>query len=257
MCGRFVSAGDAAVIAGYFDALPPTQVLTPSYNVAPTNDVYAVVTDRDRTRRMDTFRWGLVPAWAKDIRIGSKLINARAETLADKPAFKALFRSRRCIIPMDGFYEWMPLPAGAPTDGAGRRAARPAKQPVYISRGDGQPLAVAGLWSAWRDPAIDRPDRWLHSCTVITTAANTAVVPIHDRMPAILEAHAWDRWLDADTSDLHELGALLRPAPLDLLTIRPVSPDVNRVTNKGPELLRPYVPAQPAERLIPATSPLK
>lgn len=245
------------MIAEYFDALPPTEELAPSYNVAPTNDVYAVVTDRDHVRRMETFSWGLVPAWAKDVRIGQKMINARAETLAVKPAFKSLFRTRRCIIPMDGFYEWVALPAGAAEARSGKRGGRPVKQPMYIARGDGRPLAVAGLWSAWRDPASDGPEPWLHTCTVITTAANPTVAPIHDRMPAILDPSAWARWLDLDADDLDELTDVLHPAPVGLLTVRPVSPDVNRVTNKGPELLEPYVPLGPAERLISTIGPIK
>ena len=195
MCGRFVSASTPDQIAAYFDAQPPEPDLKPSYNVAPTMDVYAVVEGADGSRRVEVFHWGLIPVWAKDIKIGQKMINARAETVATKGAFKGDFKRHRCIIPMDGFYEWQARPD------------RKAKQPYFIHRIDGEPLAVAGLWSTWRDrsagpdatprPGVG-PDGWLHSCTVVTTSANDTMAAIHDRMPVILPASAWSSWLDPD-----------------------------------------------------------
>ena len=160
MCGRFVSASNPEQIAAYFDAAPPQTELTPSYNVAPTTDIYAVVEVADGSRRVEVFHWGLIPVWAKDVKIGQKMINARAETVATKGAFKADFKRHRCLIPMDGFYEWHAQPDRKP------------KQPYFVHRVDGEPLAVAGLWSTWRDRAAGPDADWLHSCTVVTTTAN-------------------------------------------------------------------------------------
>jgi putative SOS response-associated peptidase YedK len=234
MCGRFVSASTPDQIAAYFDAQPPEPELKPSYNVAPTMDVYAVVEGADGSRRVEVFRWGLIPVWAKDIKIGQKMINARAETVATKGAFKGDFKRHRCIIPMDGFYEWQV------------RQDRKAKQPYFVHRVDGEPLAVAGLWSTWRDrsarpdasphPGVG-PDGWLHSCTVVTTSANETMSTIHDRMPVILPASAWSSWLDPTNDDIDTLGGLLVPAPKELLTLHPVSTDVNKVTNDEPGLI--------------------
>lgn len=227
MCGRYVSTRTPQELAEYFGATVDTDPLAPNYNVAPTNDVYAVVSDGEGTAVVRSFHWGLVPVWAKDVKIGSKMINARAETLAEKPSFKSLFTRRRLIVPMDGFYEWKTVPG------------QKAKQPVFIHRPDGEPLAVAGLWTAWRDKA-DGPDApWLHSCTVITTAANTTMAPVHDRMPAVLPEQAWDEWLDPAQHDVTALSALLRPAPDDLLVLDEVSTAVNNVRNKGAELIAP------------------
>ncbi len=241
MCGRFVSASNPEQIAAYFGADPPETDLAPSYNVAPTNDVYAVVEAPDGTRRVEVFRWGLVPVWAKDIKLGQKMINARAETLATKGAFKADFKKHRCIVPMDGFYEWQVRPG------------QKAKQPHFIHRVDGEPLAVAGLWSTWRDPAAGPDGPWLHSCAVVTTAANDTMSAIHDRMPVILPASAWKTWLDPLNQELTELGGLLVPAPSSLLTMHPVSTEVNKVSSRGPELIEIVEPVEaPAGEVSPA-----
>lgn len=175
------------------------------------------------------FRWGLVPSWAKDIAIGSRMINARAETLAEKPSFRRLFRSQRLLVPMDGFYEWMARSGG--------------KTPMYIHRVDGTPMAVAGLWSAWRDPASSPDAPWLHTCTLITTSANRTMAPVHDRMPVILEPTDWQEWLDGTHHDTDELQHLLRPAADHVLTMHAVSTRVNHVRNKGAELIEPVADA--------------
>jgi putative SOS response-associated peptidase YedK len=231
MCGRFVSGNSPDRIAAYFGAsfdTPLTEIPEPNYNVAPTADVYGVVAGPAAQPTLRTYRWGLVPSWAKDIKVGVKMINARAETIATKSAFKPLLRAKRLIIPMDGFYEWQVV------------AGQKAKQPMYIHRRDDEPLAVAGLWAAWRDPASsDEERKWLHSCTVITTAANATMAPVHDRMPALLPASRWDAWLDPDNHDIDALLGLLVPAPDDLLVIRPVSTAVNSVRSNGPELIAP------------------
>lgn len=235
MCGRFVSSSTPDEIAQYFDAEPaPEAALRPSWNVAPTNDIYVVLEDGD-VRRVAPHHWGLVPIWADSPKVGNRMINARAEGLATKGAFKHAFRKRRCIVPVDGFYEWRKLP--------GQRT----KQPYFISRPDGEPLAFAGLWEEWRGPERDGAER-LRSATIITTTPNEAMSAIHDRMPAILPPSAWDEWLDQGNADLESLGRLLVPAPSELLVLRPVSTEVNNVRNQGAHLIDPVPePAPDAE----------
>jgi len=228
MCGRFVSASPPDEIAKYFGAAAPEQALDPSYNVAPTNDVYVVMEDGG-ARKVDALHWGFVPHWAKNPSIGSKMINARAETVATKNAFKPSLKKRRCIIPADGFFEWQKI------------EGQKKKQPMFIHRPDDQPLAFAGLWTIWRNPEV--PGEELHSCTIITTEANSTMEPIHNRMPVILDQADWDQWLDPDNDDLDTLGKLLVPAPPKLIEVFPVSTDVNNVRNKGPELIARVDPA--------------
>jgi putative SOS response-associated peptidase YedK len=236
MCGRYVSASSAEAIAEYLDAHLDAEPLDASYNVAPTDDVYAVVADRHGGRAIRTYQWGLVPSWADDRKIGARMINARAETLRTSNAFKRSFASRRALVPMDGFYEWRVVPAAA--------GAKPSKQPVHLHRPNGEPFAVAGLWAAWHDPEAP-DDEWLHSCTVITTTPNRLAATVHDRMPAILPKRTWDRWLDPDNHDLAELMAMLGPAPESLLVADDVAPLVNDVRNDGPELVVPIRPPAP------------
>jgi putative SOS response-associated peptidase YedK len=228
MCGRFVSATPPDQVAAYFGAEAPEALLEPSYNVAPTNDVYAVLSD-GTTRHVDAFHWGLVPRWAKDPKIGSKMINARAETLAEKNAYKSAFQKRRCIIPADGFYEWQ------------KREGQRTKQPFFIHRPDGEPYAFAGLWEVWKG-GDGEP---LRSCTIITTTPNSEMAKIHNRMPVILPPEAWDTWLDREVQDLELLGKLLVPAPPHLIVLRPISTAVNNVRNDGPELTDEAEPLPP------------
>jgi putative SOS response-associated peptidase YedK len=233
MCGRFVSSSPPDEVARYFDAEPPTEAaLEPRWNVAPTDDVYVVLVDGD-VRRLTPAHWGLVPFWAKSPAIGSRMINARAEGLADKNAFKGAFRSQRAIVPADGFYEWRAVPG------------QKKKQPYFIHRTDGEPLAFAGLWETWRGPDRDRAER-LRSTTIITTTANETMAPLHDRMPVILPPSAWDEWLDPTRSDLETLGRLLVPAPVGLLSLHPVDAAVGNVRNQGPHLTDPVPEADPA-----------
>jgi putative SOS response-associated peptidase YedK len=221
MCGRFVSATPPDQVAAYFGAEAPEALLEPSYNVAPTKDVYAVLSD-GTTRHVDAFHWGLVPRWAKDVKIGSRMINARAESLATSNAYKSAFQRRRCIIPADGFYEWQ------------KREGQKTKQPYFISRPDGEPYALAGLWEVWK--GTDGEQEPLRSCTIITTEPNEVMATIHDRMPVILPPEAWDTWLDREVQDVELLSELLVPAPPALITLRPISTAVNNVRNDGPEL---------------------
>jgi putative SOS response-associated peptidase YedK len=236
MCGRFVAASKPEEIAAYFGAEAPEVELPANWNVAPTNDVYGVVEGPDGVLRVEVFHWGLVPSWAKDVKLGQRMINARADTLAMKNAYKSAFKKHRCIIPMDGFYEWKQLSG---PDAPLTRSGKPAKQPVYAHRLDGEPLAVAGLWSPWRDPQAGDDAPWLHSLTVVTTDANGTMAPIHDRMPVILPPSAWKEWLDRENQDVAALTGLLVPAPDDLLGLHAVSTDVNNVRNKGPQLVEP------------------
>ncbi len=231
MCGRYVSASTPDEIAAYFDAeIALERAIPPSWNVAPTDDVY-VVRERDGRREVHAHHWGLVPFWAKDPKVGARMINARAEGLAEKGAFKHALRHRRCIVPADGFYEWEHRPGSK------------VKQPWLIAPPTGELLAFAGLWESW-SPERGSDDRLL-STTIITTAPNAAIEHLHDRMPAILPETCWDLWLDPAVEDPDELASVLVPAPNDLLTLRPVSTDVNSVKNQGPHLIDPVDPALP------------
>ena len=233
MCGRYVSAKPASELAAEFEVEEiKTDEQGPRFNVAPTDPVYAVATSKDGTRRLGTFRWGLVPFWAKDPKIGSRMINARVETLAQK--HRRTLSRRRCIIPADGFYEWQE-----------REGKRP-KQPFYIHDTDGKPLAMAGLWEVWHDP--DHPDDDpLRTCTIITTDANQVVARTHDRMPVILPSDAWDQWLDPTVDDLDVVqGLLVCDVPVKLEAY-PVSTEVNSVKNDGEQLIIPLEGHDPEE----------
>lgn len=236
MCGRYVSASPPEELARYFGATPPAEALPVNYNVAPTDKVYAVRA-RDGHRAVEVLRWGLVPFWAKDVKIASKMINARSETVAEKPAFRRAFQAKRCLLPATGFYEWKTLEAVP--------GSKPRKQPYFIRRADGEPLVMAGLWERWYQKASDGSDlpgvEPLETCTVLTTAANSTMRPIHDRMPVFIPASDWDAWLDPG-SDTTMLRRLLVPAPDELLSLHPVTTAVNNVRNRGPELLEPAEP---------------
>lgn len=240
MCGRYASATSAAVLVEEFHVdEPPRTTLPADYNVAPTKDVYAVVLD-DRgevpVRRLTTLRWGLVPSWAKDARIGNRMINARIETAATKPAYRAAWHRRRTLLPADGYYEWY-----TPQAVAGTKAR---KQPYFVHDPSGHPLAMAGLYEFWRDPqaAEDDPHAWIRTTAVLTTAASGPLRHIHDRMPVLVDPAHWQQWLDphfeGDPADL--LDPVAAAAGLEAY---PVSTTVNSVRNNGPELIEP-LPAE-------------
>ena len=241
MCGRYAAAKDPAALAEEFEVQgAPAEELRPDYNVAPTKKVYLVV-DRERDdvreRALVVGRWGLVPSWAKDPSIGSRMINARAETVAEKPAFRRAFAKRRCLVPADGYYEWyLPTSPDAPAGKGGK----PLKQPFYIHPSDGTSLAMAGLYEWWRDPTRDPddPEAWRLTCTVITTEASDEVGRIHDRMPMTIARSDWSTWLDQDRG-AEDVAGLLVPAGSVRLDAYPVSTAVNSVRNNGPELLTP------------------
>lgn len=233
MCGRFVSASPPDQIAAFFGAQLAVDSLGGNHNVAPTHDVYGVVAGPE-SPRLEAFHWGLIPSWAKDRKIASRMINARSETLAEKPAFKGLFAKKRIIVPMDGFYEWKPGAVDGPLNSKGK----PLKQPLYIHRVDGDPLAVAGLWTAWKDPS-DAAGRWLHSATVITTAANSTMTSVHDRMPVLVPQDRWNEWLDPANQNIGSLSTLFTERHDGVLQMREVSTDVNNVRNNDASLINP------------------
>lgn len=220
MCGRFVQAQSGQSYADHFGATANSEALDPSWNVAPTDRVYAVA-EHEGTRTLGTFKWGLVPWYADSPAVSSKHINARAETVATKPAFKESFARRRCIVPADGFYEWERLEAGG-------------KLPHFIHSSEGGPLALAGLWGSWKDP--EGGDR-LTTCTIVTTKPNELVGKIHNRMPVVLPRDAWAQWLDPDFDDLGALQSMLTAAGEGVLAEHPVSTLVNSVKNNFPECI--------------------
>ncbi|HVE45181.1 MAG TPA: SOS response-associated peptidase [Acidimicrobiales bacterium] len=271
MCGRFASSTPIAVLAEQFlVAEVKTEEHEARYNVAPTDEVYAVVS-RHGGRRLGSLSWGLLPSWSKDASSSRRMINLRAETVTGKAGFRRLLERRRCVIPADGFYEWKQMGPGRP------------KQPFFITSRDRKPLALAGLWAAWRDPAAEeeaavkepagpsstdgtgrgwgprlgeeagvgapageKSREWVRSCTIITTEPNELVAPLHDRMPAVLTEEAWDVWLDEEETDVDVLGRLLVPYPSELLEMWPVGRDVNSVANDGPELVEPLEGHEPS-----------
>jgi putative SOS response-associated peptidase YedK len=250
MCGRYASSMDPEDIVEEFELrtevpADPLPRIEPDYNVAPTKEVYAVLTRPPRKdapegpelppeRQLRVLDWGLVPSWAKDPKIGSRMINARVETVAEKPAYRRAFEKRRAILPADGYYEWYVTEEQTPS-------GKPKKQPFFIRPKDSSMLAMAGLYELWRDPtkADDDPTRWKWTCTVITTTATDDLGRIHDRMPLMLPRAAYDAWLDPAPRPTEELLGLLQPAAPGLLEAYPVSTLVSNVANNGPELLEP------------------
>ncbi len=215
MCGRFVMQHPNEALAEMFEAAPSNDLPDgPNFNVCPTNDI-AVVTSADGARRLRKMRWGFIPHWYKTPTDGPLLINARADTIADKPAFRAAARDRRCIVPASGFYEWT-------VDGK-------AKLPWYIRRADGAPLAFAAVWQDWGPDALP-------TCAVVTTDANAPMSKIHHRMPVILEAKDWPLWLGEAG---HGAAVLMKPAGEDVLDFYRVDPKVNSNRASGPELIEP------------------
>jgi putative SOS response-associated peptidase YedK len=231
MCGRFSSTSQLQFLLEQFRAEPlGVEGHQPSWNVAPASDILVVTASEDGARQLRALRWGLVPRWAKDPSGANRMINLRAETVREKKGWKSTLARKRCIIPIDGFYEWQ-------DQGKGQR-----KQPFYITSRDLTPLALAGLWATWRDPESGEE---LFTCTILTTSANDLMEPVHHRMPVILPPGTWDSWLDPENTDTEELAKLLVPAPEELLTLWPVDPAVGNVRNNRPELQEPLEGHQP------------
>lgn len=219
MCGRFAFDLPIEVLAKLFGLVPKLAVPA-NFNVAPTQPVAVVRRDAAGGYRLDLLQWGLIPCWAKDRTIGSRMINARCETAGEKPAFKGALKARRCVLPASGFFEW-------------RREGK-RKMPLYISLQAQAPLLLAGVWDCWRSPAGEV----VESCTILTTAANSLLDPLHDRMPVILSPEHALAWLDPHRGQ-GELLDLCRPYPAELMQMWPVAPLVNSVNNNGPHLVRP------------------
>lgn len=259
MCGRYASSRRPEDLIEEFEVVASRVAtpLLPDYNVAPTDEVYAVMERPPRPedtaapteagpgsgdrgladapeRQLRVVRWGLVPSWAKDPVIGSRMINARMETLAEKPAFKRALAARRCLLPADGYYEWYPTQELT-------KSGKPRKQPFFIRPADGGVLAMAGLYELWRDPAAaaDDPNRWRWTATVITTAAEDALGRIHDRMPLLVDRDRWGQWLDPRINEPGDVLPLLQPAAPGQLSAYPVSAAVGNVRNNSPELIEP------------------
>ncbi len=224
MCGRYTLTAPGEIVAEVFELVDVPPIL-PRYNVAPTQEAAVVrVTAPGAPRTLAPLRWGLIPYWAKDRAIGNRLINARAESLVDKPAFRDSFRRQRCLVPADGFYEWKKLDAKT-------------KQPYLIHRQDRRPFGLAGLWSSWRSPDAGR----IETFTIITTTPNGLMRPLHDRMPAILDPRDFAAWLDPANRDVAQLQALLAPAPEAGWLTTPVSRAVNSAAHDAPDCIEPLV----------------
>jgi len=232
MCGRYTLSTNAQVLADLF-RLEEALALPPRYNIAPTQDVAIVRSEAEGGgRRLSLAHWGLIPSWAKDRGLGARMINARADTAAEKPAFRAAFKARRCLIPADGFFEW--------------KATGERKQPHYIRLQDAGPFAFAGLWERWA-PADGEP---IESCTILTTEPNEVLRPIHDRMPVILPPEAWSLWLDPAVRERERLQPLLVPHPAAAMIAYPVGLGVNSARRDDPSCIEPLagVPKPPPPR---------
>ena len=225
MCGRFTMRTPTETMAALFDGLRFPK-LAPRYNICPTQPVTCIRQSTEQDHEVVGLRWGLVPSWAKDLKIGAKMINARSETVSTKPSFRAAFKSRRCLVLADGFYEW--------------KRTGSQKQPHYISRRDDRPFYMAGLWESWKDKSQDAlDDAVIETCTILTTEANATMEPLHDRMPVILHQDDFDFWLDKEFSDVKQLEKVLVPLVTDELRTYPVSKMVGKPINDSPECIEP------------------
>ena len=270
MCGRYAASADLAELVEEFDVAvdrhdEPTRTVlknpqnppagTPDWNMAPTKQAPVVLTRADRDsgqphRQLRLLTWGLVPSWAKDPSVGARMINARADTVAQKPAFAKALASRRALVPAEGWYEWQASPTA--TDSRGR----PRRQPFFIHRADGAPLAMAGLYEFWRDRSVadpDDPDAWLVSFAVVTTAAEPGLDRIHDRQPLVLDRADWARWLDPTLTDPDAVADLLAYAAPGRFAAYPVSRAVSSIRGNGPELLLPAAAGDLVGVLAPTT----
>lgn len=224
MCGRFTLASTAEDLARKFELEEAVELGAARFNIAPTQPVASVRADRDGRRALSLQRWGLIPYWAKDPRIGNRMINARAESAADKPAYRDALRRRRCLVAADGFYEW-----------GGKGAARRAH---HVTMREGEPFGIAALWERWRDPE----GQWIESCVLMTTEANACVRPIHERMPVILDPRDYGRWLDPGERDAARVLPLLVPCPPDWLVATAVGRQVNDPSYDDPSCIAPVQP---------------
>ncbi|MGS2590310.1 SOS response-associated peptidase [Streptomyces hebeiensis] len=259
MCGRYAASRRPEDLTGLFgvEKWEPEETLAPDWNVAPTKEVFAVLERPSKdaaeprpVRQLRILTWGLVPSWAKTPEGGARMINARAETVHEKPSFRRAFASRRCILPADGYYEWVTGSDERRLEERGKRK-RPRKQPYFVTPADGSVMAMAGLYEFWRDRTLpdEHPRAWWATCSVITTEAEAtplgvapaegpaSLADIHPRMPLMLTPDRWDDWLDPSRTDPDDLRELLAPPPAGLMRAYPVTTAVSDVRNNGPELL--------------------
>jgi putative SOS response-associated peptidase YedK len=218
MCGRYTLRTPVETLVERFEIDEYPSSITPSYNIAPTQGVAAVIAENGK-RKLEMLHWGLIPSWAKDPEVGNKMINARAETVAEKPSYRKAFKERRCLILADGFYEWQKTDSG--------------KQPFYIRMEDESPFAFAGLWESWQN------GREIRSCTIITTSPNEVAAQVHNRMPVILHPEDYEMWLDPDFDEREPLTTLLQPFPAEAMEAYPVSRRVNKPSNNEPGVVEP------------------
>ncbi|HVR23465.1 MAG TPA: SOS response-associated peptidase [Candidatus Polarisedimenticolia bacterium] len=234
MCGRYRLSRRKQLVEEYFDCGSEEPDWVPRYNIAPTQPVAVIRQNpKEPVRELSLMRWGLIPSWAKDPSVAAGMINARSESASTKPAFRDAMKSRRCLIPADGFYEWM-------------RTGK-AKQPYCFEVNEGELFAFAGIWDRWKDPS----GQWVKSCSILTTVPNAVTSAVHDRMPVILDSDAYDLWLDPGMTNVTEASALLRPCDARLMRSYPVSTRINHVVNDDAECSAPVVEvAQIQDRLF-------
>lgn len=236
MCGRFAASASSEELVELFALDEVVETVPPTFNAAPTDRVAAVVARTDPAtgrvvRKLVAPRWGLVPSWAPDAAGAARLINARVESVATKPAFRKAFAARRCVVPADGYFEWVTQPPAA--------GGKPVKQPWFIHPAGGGPFVMAGVYEFWRNPASEGPGAWLTTCAIITTSSTDAVGHIHDRMPVVVAPDALEAWLDPALTDPDAVRGLLSVPAGDDLASHEVSTLVNSVRNNGPHLLHP------------------
>jgi putative SOS response-associated peptidase YedK len=227
MCGRYRLSRRKQIVEEYFDCSSDEPDWSPRYNIAPTQPVPVIRENpKEPARELSLMRWGLIPSWAKDSSVAAQMINARSETAATKPAFRGALKFRRCLIPADGFYEWL-------------RTGK-SKQPYCFEVNDGQLFAFAGLWDRWKDPS----GNWMKTCSILTTTPNAVTAAVHDRMPVILDPDSYDLWLDPGMQNVAAASELLKPCDARLMRCYPVSTRINRVANDDEECSRPVELAQ-------------
>ena len=233
MCGRYRLSRRKQLVEEYFDSAPWDDDWNPRFNIAPTQLVPVIRQNpKEPVRELSLMRWGLIPSWAKDSSVTASMINARSETASTKPAFRDALKSRRCLIPADGFYEWM-------------RTGK-AKQPYCFEVGEGELFALAGIWDRWKEPS----GNWVKTCSILTTTPNAVTAPVHDRMPVILDPDVYDLWLDPGMRDVGAASELLKPYDARLMRCYPISTRINNVANDDEECSRAVEPAQIQNRLF-------
>ena len=233
MCGRYRLSRRKQLVEEYFDSAPWDDDWNPRFNIAPTQLVPVIRQNpKEPVRELSLMRWGLIPSWAKDSSVTASMINARSETASTKPAFRDALKSRRCLIPADGFYEWM-------------RTGK-AKQPYCFEVGEGELFAFAGIWDRWKEPS----GNWVKSCSILTTTPNAATSAIHDRMPVILDPDSYDLWLDPGMRDVAAASDLLKPYDARLMRCFPIGTRINHVANDDEECSRSVEPAETQNRLF-------